>query len=86
MRPPYPVIDAHVHIAPWDHVHPEAAALVSAGRDDFEAVEAICRDPHRLIAYMDERNIEKLVMIKHAGHVPHRHVHLPARATNTATR
>ncbi len=65
MRPPYPVIDAHVHIAPWDHVHPEAAALVLAGRDDFQVVEAICRDPHRLIAYMDERDIEKLVMINY---------------------
>ena len=65
MRPPYPVIDAHVHIAPWEHVHPEARSLAAAGRDDFEIIQTICRDPHRLVAYMDERNIEKLVMINY---------------------
>ena len=65
MRPPYPVIDAHVHVAPWDRVRPEAAALAAAGRDDFEAVRELCRDPHRLVAYLDERNIEQVVMVNY---------------------
>ncbi len=65
MRPDYPVIDVHVHIAPWDQVRPDAAVSLAAGRDNLEEIHAICRDPHRLIAYMDERNIEKLVMINY---------------------
>jgi predicted TIM-barrel fold metal-dependent hydrolase len=65
MHPPYPVIDAHVHIAPWEQVLPDAAALMSAGREDFEIARAICRDPHRLVAEMDKRGIEKLVMINY---------------------
>lgn len=65
MRPPYGVIDAHVHIMPWEQIRPEALALMAGGRDDFESIQAITRDPHRLIAHMDERGIEKLVMINY---------------------
>jgi len=65
MRPPYPVIDAHVHIMPYDQILPDALARISAGRKDFEDIRAICSDPHRLIAYMDERGVEKLVMINY---------------------
>ena len=63
MRPDYPVIDAHVHIMPWEQVRPDAAARMAAGRKDFDEIQAICRDPYRLMAHMDERGIEKLVMI-----------------------
>lgn len=65
-RPPYPVIDAHVHIIPWGEVHPDARARMS-NRDDFEEIEAICSDPHRLIAYMDKNNVEKLVLINYVS-------------------
>jgi len=65
MRPPYPVIDAHVHIMPWEQVRPDAAARMAAGRENIETIRAITRDPHRLIAFMDERGIEKLVMINY---------------------
>ena len=65
MQPPYPVVDAHVHIMPWDQVRPDAKARMAAGRKDLEEMLALFRDPHRLIAYMDERNIEKLVMINY---------------------
>lgn len=65
MRPPYPIVDAHAHIAPWEQVLPDAAALMKAGRSDFEHAYAICRDPHKLIAEMDRSDIEKLVMINY---------------------
>lgn len=64
MYPPYPVIDAHVHIMPWEQVHPDAAARMS-NRPDFEKIKAVISDPDQLIAFMDERNIEKLVMINY---------------------
>ncbi len=65
MRPPYPVIDAHVHIAPWEQVRADAVASIAAGRNTMDEIYAVARDPHRLVAYMDERNIEKLVMINY---------------------
>ncbi len=49
---------------PWDQVHPDAAARMS-NRDDFEEIKAVCGDPHRLIAYMDQRNVEKIVLINY---------------------
>ncbi|MFQ5399258.1 MAG: amidohydrolase family protein [Anaerolineae bacterium] len=64
MLPPYPVIDAHVHIMPWDQVHPDAASKMNQ-RPDMDEIYAISSDPHRLIAYMDERNVEKLAMINY---------------------
>src|SRR5713226_9196525 len=64
MQPDYPVIDAHVHITFWGNAHPEVKAMAAEGKD-FAAIESICNDPHRLVAYMDERNIERLVMINY---------------------
>jgi predicted TIM-barrel fold metal-dependent hydrolase len=49
---------------PWNQVHPDAAATMIQ-RPDIEDIYAVCSDPHRLIAYMDERNVEKLVMINY---------------------
>jgi hypothetical protein len=65
MRPPYPVIDAHVHIMPHEQIRPDALARIEAGRSNLDEVRAICSDPHRLIAFMDERGIERLVMINY---------------------
>jgi predicted TIM-barrel fold metal-dependent hydrolase len=65
MRPPYPIIDVHVHIAPWDQILPDAAALMKTGREDIETAYAICQDPHRLVAEMDKSGIEQLVMINY---------------------
>ncbi len=65
MRLPYLVIDAHVHIMPHGQIRPDALARMAAGRDNFEDVRAICSDPHRLIAFMDERGIEKLALINY---------------------
>lgn len=67
MQPPYPVIDAHVHIMPWDMVRPDAAERMGRGKPDFEEVLAISRDPARLIGYMDERNVERLVIINYVS-------------------
>jgi predicted TIM-barrel fold metal-dependent hydrolase len=66
MQPPYPVIDAHTHIFPWDRIHPDVVGKL-ANRPDKDDIQALCSDPHRLIAFMDARNIEKLVMINYVS-------------------
>jgi predicted TIM-barrel fold metal-dependent hydrolase len=41
-------------------------AVAALGRhDDSKLARAVSHDPHRLIAFMDERNIERLVMINY---------------------
>ena len=64
MYPPYPVIDAHVHVATWDEIHPDAAAALNR-KHDTELVHRVSTDPDALIAFMDKRNIERLVMINY---------------------
>jgi uncharacterized protein len=65
MHPPYPVIDAHVHIVPWERMFPDAVERMAMGRDDLERVQALCHDPHKLIAHMDECGIEKMALINY---------------------
>jgi len=65
MRPSYSVIDAHVHIVPWGQMLPDAVERMAMGRDDLERVQALCHDPHRLIAHMDECGIEKMALINY---------------------
>jgi uncharacterized protein len=65
VRPPYAVVDAHVHIAPWEQIHPDAAARMTLDRPDLDELFAVSRDPYRLIDHMDARGIEKLVMINY---------------------
>lgn len=66
-RPDYPVIDAHVHIMPWEMVRPDAASRLGGGKPDFDQVKAISSDPARLLDYMDERNIEQMVLINYVS-------------------
>lgn len=63
MRPPYPIIDVHVHVTPWHYLRPDIGTRVKEGWPDFERVMAMFDDPGRLIAFMDEQGIEKIAMI-----------------------
>jgi predicted TIM-barrel fold metal-dependent hydrolase len=63
--PDYKFIDIHVHITPWDEVKPEIAAAVKATQPDHTRLEEFTTDPHKLVAYMDERNIEWLGLINY---------------------
>ncbi len=63
-RPPYPVIDAHAHIMPWDQIRPDASATMS-NRPDFADILAISSDPDRLIEYMDACGVSHTVLINY---------------------
>jgi len=63
-RPPYPVIDAHTHIMPWDQIRPDASATMS-NRPDFADILAISSDPDRLIRYMHACGVSHTVLINY---------------------
>lgn len=67
MRPPYPVIDAHVHVMPWDMLRPDAASSMGQDKPDFQAIQAMSRDPARLIEYMDRSHLERIVIINYVS-------------------
>lgn len=67
MPPDYPVIDAHVHIMPWQQVRPDATLQMGQGKPDFDQLKALTSDPARMLGYMDERNIERIVLINYVS-------------------
>jgi predicted TIM-barrel fold metal-dependent hydrolase len=65
MLPDYPVVDSHVHIMPWEQIRSDATESLERGKPDFEALKAVTSDPVRLLDYMDERRIERIVLINY---------------------
>jgi predicted TIM-barrel fold metal-dependent hydrolase len=61
----YKVIDIHVHVTPWDMLNPVAAATMKAAQPDHAVLQELSTNPARLVAYMDERNIEWLGLINY---------------------
>ena len=63
--PDYKFVDIHAHIMPLDMLKPAARAAMEATQPDLERFEALSTDPQRLIAYLDENNIQWLGMINY---------------------
>ncbi|MDQ4075082.1 MAG: amidohydrolase family protein [Chloroflexota bacterium] len=66
MMPPYSVIDAHIHIQPWEMLHEGARAALQRGRDTEQTMEMM-RDPDALVRYMDAHHIEQVAIINYAA-------------------
>ena len=64
---PYPVTDIHVHIQPWDQLHPGAQAVMAHGRPDYESLAAMMHDPAAVLARMDEDGIDRIGMINYVA-------------------
>ena len=62
MRPPYPIIDVHLHIPPWRTMRSDAVERMSH-REDFSDIQKLADDPAALISFLDERGIEKVFLI-----------------------
>ncbi|MCZ7568156.1 MAG: amidohydrolase family protein [Ardenticatenaceae bacterium] len=71
MLPDYPIIDAHVHIQPWEMVKPGALAALrtrrQSGMGDPLAYMDPEHGPERLIAYMDANGIEKVGIVNYVA-------------------
>lgn len=61
----YRVIDIHVHVMPWEMMSPAAATAVKAAQPDHALLQELTTKPAKLVAYMDERNIEWLGLISY---------------------
>ncbi len=63
--PDYKFIDIHVHILPWNMLKPAAIAAIKATQPDEQRLYELSTDPHKLVAYMDEHNIEWMGLINY---------------------
>ncbi len=61
------VIDAHVHIQPWEQMKPDVLAAMRRGHADFEELLAYSRSPDRFLAHLDREGIEKAVLVNYVS-------------------
>ncbi|MGD8331303.1 MAG: amidohydrolase family protein [Acidobacteriota bacterium] len=64
---PYPVTDIHVHIQPWEQLHPGARTVMSRGRPDYDALERMMHDGAAVLERMDAAGIDRIGMINYVA-------------------
>jgi predicted TIM-barrel fold metal-dependent hydrolase len=62
-----PVIDAHVHIQPWEMMRPAVAEKMRAGRTDLDRVRACMEKPAEFLKFMDEQGMERAVLVNYVS-------------------
>lgn len=63
------VIDAHVHIQPWQQLKPEALARMEARQTGLDVVQACMKDPRSFLRVLDEAGVEAAVCVNYVA--PH---------------
>lgn len=61
------VIDAHIHIQPFEMLKPEARRTFWRRKPDPDALEALARDPSALLRLMDAEGIERAGLINYVS-------------------
>lgn len=64
---PYAITDIHVHIQPWEQMHPQARDVMAARRDNYEELQEMMLDPHAVLAAMDDAGIDRIGMINYVA-------------------
>ena len=64
-----PVVDAHVHVQPWEMMRPAVLEKMKAGRTDLDRVRACMESPTEFLKYMDEQGIEKAVLVNYVSEI-----------------
>jgi predicted TIM-barrel fold metal-dependent hydrolase len=61
------VFDVHVHVQPWEQMHPQTRALMTAGRRDLAQVQEALASPAKLLALMDREGVERAALINYVA-------------------
>jgi predicted TIM-barrel fold metal-dependent hydrolase len=61
------VFDCHIHVQPWEQLHPGALALMRSGRRDLEEVQKALADPNALLRLMDREGVERAALINYVA-------------------
>jgi hypothetical protein len=61
------VVDAHLHIQPWQMLRPEALARMAHGRTDVDRIRRLCDDPGELLRFLDAEGVERAVLINYVS-------------------
>jgi uncharacterized protein len=61
------VFDCHIHVQPWEQLHPAALQTMIRGRSDGERLERILAKPAELLRLMDEEEVERAALINYVA-------------------
>jgi predicted TIM-barrel fold metal-dependent hydrolase len=61
------VFDCHIHIQPWEQLHPAVLQTMIRGRSDGERLERILADPAELLRLLDEEGVERVALINYVA-------------------
>jgi len=67
MTAKHPVTDIHVHIQPWETMHPHALKTIREGRADHELIESLMKSPQALADHLDEIGIDRIGIINYVA-------------------
>src|SRR5437016_2438460 len=62
-----PVIDAHIHIQPFEMLLPAVVETMWRGKANRKEIEALAHDPGALLGLMDEEGIERVGLINYVS-------------------
>jgi len=69
MADPKPVVDAHIHVQPWEMMRPAIVEKMRAGRSDLDRIRAIMETPKEFLKFMDEHGIERAVLVNYVSEI-----------------
>ena len=61
------VVDAHLHIQPWEQMKPDVLATMRRGHPDFETLMQYSRSPESFLKHLDREGIEKAVLVNYVS-------------------
>lgn len=59
--------DIHVHIQPWEMMHPKTFATIRKGREDYPLIERMMKDPAVLVDHLDEVGLGRVGLINYVA-------------------
>jgi uncharacterized protein len=61
------VFDCHIHVQPWEQLHPAVLQTMIRGRSDGERLERILADPVELLRLLDEEGVDRVALINYVA-------------------
>lgn len=69
MADPKPVVDAHMHVQPWEMMRPAILEKMKSGRTDLDRIRTLMEKPSEFLKFMDENGIERAVLVNYVSEI-----------------
>jgi len=61
------VVDAHVHIQPWNQFRPEALRTMAEHRADLDFIRSLCDSPEAFLRFLDTEGVDRAVLVNYVS-------------------